>query len=169
MACVHDGQGRRDSVLPRGNAHRCLFSEPRSGCRGKTREACVRFGTERFGFAARNAHRCLYSVPRSGCRAKTRGSAVFFVHRTDGEALRISSDRRQTKRVPNGTRFVWRRRRDSNSRTAFDRYTISSRAPSTKLGDFSKGYLIALRARGSIANDIIQQRPGQCKRFFQKR
>lgn len=31
----------------------------------------------------------------------------------------------------------WRRRRDSNSRDAFDAYAISSRAPSTKLGDFS--------------------------------
>ena len=30
-----------------------------------------------------------------------------------------------------------RRRRDSNPRDAFDAYTISSRAPSTKLGDFS--------------------------------
>ena len=30
-----------------------------------------------------------------------------------------------------------RRRRDSNPRTDFGRYTISSRAPSTKLGDFS--------------------------------
>ena len=34
--------------------------------------------------------------------------------------------------------FVWRRRRDSNPRDAFDAYTISSRAPSTKLGDFSR-------------------------------
>ena len=33
--------------------------------------------------------------------------------------------------------FFWRRRRDSNPRTAFDGYTISSRAPSTKLGDSS--------------------------------
>ena len=33
--------------------------------------------------------------------------------------------------------LFWRRRRDSNSRTAFDGYTISSRAPSTGLGDFS--------------------------------
>ncbi len=32
---------------------------------------------------------------------------------------------------------LWRRRRDSNSRDAFDAYAISSRAPSTKLGDFS--------------------------------
>ena len=34
--------------------------------------------------------------------------------------------------------LFWRRRRDSNPRTAFDGYTISNRAPSTKLGDFSK-------------------------------
>ena len=33
--------------------------------------------------------------------------------------------------------FRERRRRDSNPRDAFDAYTISSRAPSTKLGDFS--------------------------------
>ena len=31
----------------------------------------------------------------------------------------------------------WRRRRDSNPRDAINAYTISSRAPSTKLGDFS--------------------------------
>ncbi len=33
---------------------------------------------------------------------------------------------------------TWRRRRDSNPRNAFDVYTISNRAPSTKLGDSSK-------------------------------
>ena len=40
---------------------------------------------------------------------------------------------------PFGVRIflLWRRRRDSNPRTAFDGYTISSRAPSTKLGDSS--------------------------------
>ena len=32
----------------------------------------------------------------------------------------------------------WRRRRDSNPRTACDGYTISSRAPSTRLGDSSR-------------------------------
>ena len=37
--------------------------------------------------------------------------------------------------------FLWRRRRDSNSWTAFDGYAISSRAPSTKLGDFSIRYI----------------------------
>ena len=36
--------------------------------------------------------------------------------------------------------LLWRRRRDSNPRTAFDGYTISSRAPSTKLGDSSTCY-----------------------------
>ena len=35
----------------------------------------------------------------------------------------------------------WRRRRDSNPRTAYDDYTISSRAPSTGLGDFSKSII----------------------------
>ena len=41
---------------------------------------------------------------------------------------------------------IWRRRRDSNPRDAINAYTISSRAPSTKLGDFSMHimrYLIA--------------------------
>ena len=33
--------------------------------------------------------------------------------------------------------LCWRRRRDSNPRDAFDAYAISSRAPSTKLGDSS--------------------------------
>ena len=33
--------------------------------------------------------------------------------------------------------FFWRRRRDSNPRTAFDGYTISNRARSTGLRDFS--------------------------------
>ena len=32
---------------------------------------------------------------------------------------------------------LWRRRRDSNPRTAYDRYTISNRARSTRLRDFS--------------------------------
>ena len=45
------------------------------------------------------------------------------------------------KKSPENTQFprlfVWRRRRDSNPRDAFDAYAISSRAPSTKLGDFS--------------------------------
>ena len=41
--------------------------------------------------------------------------------------------------------FLWRRRRDSNPRDAFDAYTISSRAPSTKLGDFSMIFNCAVR------------------------
>lgn len=36
---------------------------------------------------------------------------------------------------------LWRRRRDSNSRNPFGVYTISSRAPSTRLGDFSVSLL----------------------------
>ena len=39
---------------------------------------------------------------------------------------------------------LWRRRRDSNSRNPFGVYTISSRAPSTRLGDFSVCHMVAL-------------------------
>ena len=44
----------------------------------------------------------------------------------------------QNKSTPRwGMDLFWRRRRDSNPRDAFDAYAISSRAPSTELGDFS--------------------------------
>ena len=46
---------------------------------------------------------------------------------------------------------VWRRRRDSNPRTACDGYTISSRAPSTGLGDFSKSIIKPLRVSAQKA------------------
>ena len=36
--------------------------------------------------------------------------------------------------------YLWRRRRDSNPRNPFGVYTISSRAPSTRLGDFSVSF-----------------------------
>ncbi len=45
--------------------------------------------------------------------------------------------RNSKKTVSRRRLFFWRRRRDSNPRDAFDAYAISSRAPSTKLGDFS--------------------------------
>ena len=38
----------------------------------------------------------------------------------------------------------WRRRRDLNPRDAFNAYTISNRAPSAGLGDFSKKDFIAV-------------------------
>ena len=50
-----------------------------------------------------------------------------------------------------GRRFVWRRRRDSNSRNRFAVYTISSRAPSTRLGDFS-GCLLTCKIQ--LLNDF---------------
>ena len=40
--------------------------------------------------------------------------------------------------------LLWRRRRDSNPRSACDAYTISSRAPSTRLGDSS----VSMKSRG---------------------
>ena len=43
----------------------------------------------------------------------------------------------KTKKDTIKVSIFWRRRRDSNPRNAFDAYTISSRAPSTRLGDFS--------------------------------
>ena len=52
-------------------------------------------------------------------------------------AVRDSNLAPPTKKATLLGGFRWRRRRDSNSRTAFDGYTISSRAPSTGLGDFS--------------------------------
>ena len=73
--------------------------------------------------------------------------------------IRVRSTRRTANRVSLGLRipplrlwkippktagFYWRRRRDSNPRTACDGYTISSRAPSTKLGDSS--VLLCLRS-----------------------
>ncbi len=45
----------------------------------------------------------------------------------------------------------WRRRRDSNPRNPFGVYTISSRAPSTRLGDFS----VFLTIRTKMLNDCI--------------
>ena len=57
--------------------------------------------------------------------ARERADDVFF-------AAGIKRRRSKADFAP-----TWRRRRDSNPRTAFDRYAISSRAPSTKLGDSS--------------------------------
>ena len=50
------------------------------------------------------------------------------------------------------TNMSQRRRRDSNPRDAFDAYTISSRAPSTKLGDFSTIFSCAIREGQSRTN-----------------
>ena len=63
--------------------------------------------------------------------------------------------------------LLWRRRRDSNPRTAFDRYAISSRAPSTKLGDsstFAMRFFAAHPWRGTV--DIIARAGRKCKRLY---
>ena len=54
-----------------------------------------------------------------------RSPASFFMHRRCASFKKASFVIRQ-KRL-----FCWRRRRDSNSRTVFDDYTISNRARST--------------------------------------
>lgn len=67
------------------------------------------------------------------------------------------------KKAPNlyKIRCSTRRRRDSNSRNAFDVYAISSRAPSTKLGDFST--LCSIWFSGALfgTSDIIHE----CRSF----
>ncbi len=62
--------------------------------------------------------------------------------------------------------LLWRRRRDSNPRTAYHGYTISSRAPSTKLGDSSMRLFIyaLLGQRIALHSVIIQYTAANCKR-----
>ena len=85
-----------------------------------------RFWTQ-FGGCARRVHFC---IPRPA--AKHSNFAVRKLREFSPWAFR------QRKRGAHSAPLLrWRRRRDSNSRTAFDGYTISSRAPSTGLGDFS--------------------------------
>ena len=63
----------------------------------------------------------------------------------------------------------WRRRRDSNPRDAFDAYAISSRAPSTKLGDSSTEYaFFALGARKRRTKDIIAHLPRKSNTLLRK-
>ena len=66
--------------------------------------------------------------------------------------------------------MIWRRRRDSNPRDAFDAYAISSRAPSTKLGDFSmliyKIYSIFELLFGCSTKDIIAHPIPECNTFL---
>ena len=62
------------------------------------------------------------------------------------------------KQKKNGTSFeapLKRRRRDSNPRDAFDAYAISSRAPSTKLGDFSIAVYNHSKVAGITAQRMI--------------
>ena len=95
---------------------------------------------------------CRPSTGRSAfCQSKT----VLF------ESLRtIHKKRRAHKKC---TLLFWRRWRDSNSRTAVNSYTISSRAPSTGLGDISESTVCCL-----TANNIIPPFRKKVKSFFQK-
>ena len=87
----------------------------------------------------------------SRLRARS-GSALTLhwsvIHSRPFKSLQISTERyKNRKKQKNRKRNlpVWRRRRDSNPRDAFDAYTISSRAPSTKLGDFSTIFICSHR------------------------
>ncbi len=68
-------------------------------------------------------------------------------------------------------RFLWRRRRDSNPRGAFDPYTISNRARSTKLRDFSVCLLKiwtrcrSVRQQQKILYHIFCRRQGLLKKI----
>ena len=96
---------------------------------------------ERFGFSAINASRCLCSALRARA-AEKHGLAQSATLLPFGRPSNLCNTYSPQKYHPDGVVFSWRRRRDSNSRTAYDRYTISNRAPSTKLGDSSKSYSV---------------------------
>ena len=78
--------------------------------------------------------------------------------------VRISPQHiRKRKGTQKRTFPFWRRWRDSNSRTAFNSYTISNRAPSTGLGDISE----------SISLPVYSERyytafSPKCQDFFSK-
>lgn len=63
--------------------------------------------------------------------------------------------------------FFWRRRRDSNPRTAFDGYTISNRARSTKLRDFSV-FALANLVAGDATLAIIAGLLGMSREKWKK-
>ncbi len=85
---------------------------------------------------------CLHSMRRSFGRDKNTGrrNATLLRFAAPFESL-LNDGKKQSGTIRYPIVF-WRRRRDSNSRTAYDRYTISNRAPSTKLGDSSKTYAV---------------------------
>ncbi len=58
--------------------------------------------------------------------------------------VELSEHKKDTSRRQRCRVLIWRRKRDSNSRNRFAVYTISSRAPSTKLGDFSIPFCLIL-------------------------
>ena len=74
-----------------------------------------------------------------GAYNRTGKTGMPFCERERARKRRMAYLMSQTKISRSKANFAptWRRRRDSNPRTAFDRYAISSRAPSTKLGDSS--------------------------------
>ena len=98
------------------------------------------------GFCWRRGERFVRSTQ---CDGIARSRHLICVRSSRRAAERVS-DRlripplRLWKIPPKTAGFCWRRRRDSNPRTACDGYTISSRAPSTKLGDSS--VLLCLRS-----------------------
>ena len=79
--------------------------------------------------------------------------AVFFTRRSNPSFLQHYTLQKKRGTLA-GTAFLWRRRRDSNPRTACDGYTISSRAPSTRLGDSS----VCLSAVGGAGAPYVSER-----------
>ena len=70
------------------------------------------------GFAPRlYTSKCLHAKPG------------LFLRNSEGSSFVIFA--KKNKASPKGTLFFWRRRRDSNPRTAVNGYTISNRARST--------------------------------------
>ena len=61
-----------------------------------------------------------------------------FERKEKSEKLRVKRPKRNDNLLSKTVVSFWRRRRDSNPRDAFDTYTISNRAPSAGLGDFSE-------------------------------
>lgn len=114
----------KNSRISNATCKRALFRTLFCGGEG----GILRFA---FGLLALRAARTLGGASRGG---KT-------VHRTLFR-LRPSnpSESQHKQEHPCGCSCLWRRRRDSNPRNRFAVYTISSRAPSTKLGDFSMFY-----------------------------
>ena len=72
---------------------------------------------------------------------------------------------RQTKNPrPTGRGFVWRRWRDSNSRRAFDPYTISNRARSTNYATSPR--ICSRRPYQLVSLPIIMHKMGKVKHDF---
>ena len=65
---------------------------------------------------------------------------------------------------PTGRGFVWRRWRDSNSRRAFDPYTISNRARSTNYATSPR--VCSRKSYQLVSLPIIMQPSGKVKQYF---